>query len=147
MACSSDVELTVGKGIGYEFTANEAVVAGEVLYFGSNGKVALADADALNTSAVIAIALEGGAADDTILCNTMYGAIIDIELASTETFNRGVAIYLDEMFLEEELLLLLLQLETLFLDLDMRMKQVMGHSLKLRYLMLLNSLLNVGKTN
>tara|TARA_A100001515_G_scaffold144497_2_gene148719 strand:+ start:1706 stop:3427 length:1722 start_codon:yes stop_codon:yes gene_type:complete len=96
LACSSDVELTVGKGIGYEFTANEAVLAGEVLYFGSNGKVAKADADNLSTSAVIAIALEGGAADDTILCNTMYGAIIDIELASTETFNRGVAIYLDE---------------------------------------------------
>ena len=94
LACSSDVELTVGKGLGYEFTAGEAIDVGEVLYFGSNGKVALADADALSSSAVIAIALESGATDDDILCNTMYGAIVDIELATTETFNRGVAIYL-----------------------------------------------------
>lgn len=96
LALGSDAELTVGKGIGYEFTADEAIDAGEVLYYKSNGKVALADADALGTSAVIAIALESGGPDDNILCNTMYGAIIDIKLASTETFARGVAIFLDE---------------------------------------------------
>ena len=96
LSITSDVELAVGKGLGYEFTAGEAINVGEVLYFGANGKVAKADADALTTSAVIAIALESGATDDAILCNTMYGAIVDIKLASTETFNRGVAIYLDE---------------------------------------------------
>ena len=96
LAITSDTELSVGKGVGYEFTANEAIDVGEVVYFGSNGKVALADADAVSTSAVIAIALESGGADDDILCNTMYGAIVDIKLVSTETFNRGVAIYLDE---------------------------------------------------
>lgn len=96
LSCSSDVELAVGKGLGYEFTAGESIDIGEVLYFGANGKVALADADAMTTSAVIAIALESGTTDDSILCNTMYGAIVDIKLASTETFSRGVAIYLDE---------------------------------------------------
>ena len=96
LSITSDVELAVGKGLGYEFTAGESIDIGEVLYFGANGKVALADADAMTTSAVIAIALESGTTDDNILCNTMYGAIVDIKLASTETFSRGVAIYLDE---------------------------------------------------
>jgi len=91
------VSLQPNKGLGYHFTSDAAIAIGEVLYFKSNGKVALADADALGTSPVIAIALEtASGADESILCNTMYGAIIDIKLVSTETFNRGVAIYLDE---------------------------------------------------
>ena len=92
------VSLQPNKGLGYHFTSAEAIDIGEVLYFGSNGKVALADADALATAPVVAVALEAaGAADATILCNTMYGAIIDVKLATTETFDRGVAIYLDEV--------------------------------------------------
>tara|TARA_B100000282_G_scaffold263798_1_gene214001 strand:- start:874 stop:2505 length:1632 start_codon:yes stop_codon:yes gene_type:complete len=91
------VSLQPNKGLGYHFTSDAAIAVGEVLYFKSNGKVALADADALSTAPVIAIALEAASgADESILCNTMYGAIIDIKLVTTETFARGVAIYLDE---------------------------------------------------
>jgi hypothetical protein len=91
------VSLQPNKGLGYHFTSDAAIAIGEVLYFKNNGKVALADAEALSTSPVIAIALEpASGADESILCNTMYGAIIDIKLVTTETFNRGVALYLDE---------------------------------------------------
>jgi len=91
------IAMVANKGLGYHFTSDEAIDIGEVLYFKSNGKVALADADALSTSPVVAVALESaGSADQSILCNTMYGAIIDIKLVTTETFNRGVALYLDE---------------------------------------------------
>lgn len=91
------VKLTPNAGVGYPFTSDEAFGIGTILYFKSNGKVAKADADSLSTAPVIAVALEAaGGADESKLCNTMYGAIVDVLLVTAETYAQGSAIYLDE---------------------------------------------------
>jgi hypothetical protein len=99
----SDLALTANKGIGYDFTSAGTTAIGNVLYLNASGKVALADADALSSSHVVAVSRESGGADDDVFCNTVYGVIIDVLFesapadgtdASSGQLKKGMSVYL-----------------------------------------------------
>jgi len=93
---TGNVKLSANKAIGYEFESDASHAIGNILYFNSDGQVAKASAGALSTGRPVGIALEAasGAEEDKMVA-TVFGSIVDVKFNAAQTYNRGVAIYLD----------------------------------------------------
>ena len=93
---TGNVKLTANKAIGYDFQSDAAHDIGNILYFKSDGDVAKASAGALSTGRPVGVALESASTggEDKMVA-TVFGSIVDVKFNSPESFNRGVAIYLD----------------------------------------------------
>jgi hypothetical protein len=92
---TGNVKLTANKAIGYDFQSDASHDIGNILYFKSDGDVAKASAGALSTGRPVGVALEAASGVQTKMVATVFGSIVDVKFNAAQTFNRGVAIYLD----------------------------------------------------
>ena len=93
---TGNVKLSANKAIGYDFQSDAAHDIGNILYFKSDGDVAKASAGALSTGRPVGVALESASTGgETKMVATVFGSIVDVKFNAAQTYNRGVAIYLD----------------------------------------------------